>query len=216
MTASTVPGVGHAVPVRTWPETRGALLPAPGLPGERVWRRTTVALGPSASAEPGDGREALLASGSRPPVGETVGLVDVLADPGWHREGDGDTWRHAEPTVRASLRVFRTADPDGDHLPGLLQFEASGPLGRPTAEYLPDDLGDGVRSDSVLVTRAVGSEDGLALRVDLVRHTVDLDVVVSSTLPDPSIADDAVAALVRLLVAVSVDATDPRARGVLA
>jgi hypothetical protein len=195
------------VTVRTWPETHGALLPAPGLQAERVWRRTSVALGASAAAEPRVGLEARPTPVSSAALDGPAGSVRVSTDAGWHRL-DGDTWRHDGPAVEASLRVFTTLDPDGAHLLERLHVGCAGALGRPGVEHLPDDLGDGVLADGMLVTRALETDGALALRVDLVRHTPDLDVVVSSIVADPSVADGSVTALVRLLAAVRLT-TDP-------
>jgi hypothetical protein len=71
-------------------------------------------------------------------------------------------------------------------------------LGAPRVELLPDELGDGL-----VVSRFVAADDGsLSLRLDIARTVEDVDVVVCSGPLLPEQADDAITAMVLLLVAM--------------
>ena len=138
---------------------------------------------------------------------------DVTAPaPGWVATGDGVTWRH--DLVEAAVEVSAPLD-DGAALYERMTAPDRADLGRPSVEHLPaglDDAGldDAGLDDAVLVVRRQLVDGTLSMRVDLVRHAPDLQVVVSARLPDPARADAAVVALVQLLAAVGAD--DDRGR----
>lgn len=157
------------------------------------------------------GGEARIASASvdTSPTGSVV----TAPAPGWVATGDGVTWRH--DLVEAAVRVAGASDDDGAALYARMTAPDPADVGRPSVEHLPagpDDAGpdDAGLDDAVLVVRRQLVDGALSMRVDLVRHAPDLQVVVSARLPDPARADAAVVALVQLLAAVGAD--DDRGR----
>lgn len=154
-----------------------------------------VILGLARSGGPSDivGREAWSAPATR--HADPEGLVRVMDADGWTPASDGVTWRH--DLVAAAVRVSAPVDDDGAALFARMTAPDPTDVGRPAVEHLPADL-----DDAVLVARRQLVDGALTMRVDLVRHAQDLDVVVSARLPEPARADAVVMALVQLLAAV--------------
>lgn len=152
------------------------------------------------------GGEARIASASvdTSPTGSVV----TAPAPGWVATGDGVTWRH--DLVEAAVRVAGASDDDGAALYARVTAPDPADAGRPSVEHLPAGPDDAGLDDAVLVVRRQLVDGALSMRVDLVRHAPDLQVVVSARLPDPARADAAVVALVQLLAAVGAD--DDRGR----
>jgi len=172
-------------------------------PGGSGGSRPTVAS--AWSGGPADGLEARSApGGQRTDPTESVWVADAA---GWAPVGDGVTWRH--DLVEAAVEVSAPLD-DGAALYERMTATDPADVGRPSVEHLPAGLDDAGLDDAVLVVRRQLVEGTLSMRVDLVRHAPDLQVVVSARLPDPARADAAVVALVQLLAAVGAD--DDRGR----
>jgi hypothetical protein len=133
----------------------------------------------------------------------STGSAVVAPVSGWAPVGDGVSWQH--DLVTAAVRVSDPLDDDGAGLFAWMTAPDPTDVGRPTVEHLPAEL-----DDAVLVARRQLVDGALSMRVDLVRHAPDLEVVVSARLPEPAHADAAVTALVQLLAAAGAD--DDRGR----
>jgi hypothetical protein len=156
---------------------------------------------PAWSGGTASGPEAWSASGGQRT--DATGSVRVADADGWTPAGDGVTWRHDR--VEAAVEVSDPPDDDGAALFARMTAPDPTDVGRPSVEHLPAEF-----DDAVLVARRQLVDGALSMRVDLVRHAPDLEVVVSARLPDPARADAAVVALAQLLAAVGVD--DDRGR----
>jgi hypothetical protein len=105
-------------------------------------------------------------------------------------------------TVDARVTVLASSGSGSDVL-AALGVDERGPLGRPRVEPLPGEFGD----DGAIVQHAVIAADGaLSVAIDMVVDRGETVVVVSSGAIEPQWTDAAAVALVRLLLAVRVDA----------